>query len=280
MGQHMEHEKHKSCCTWPKIVVASLVLIAGGVVIWQFAPIDEAIDSVLPTFNNTGNGGSNNDDDQDSASSPTAAPTAYERYEFMQCADPNSANCCNGLDNGICDLRVDEVLYATSHNANADFESDYLFAPNHLYKLETSLEAGYRGINVDVCNCGGELVFCHGTCAFGTRDILEVFTNINDFLDNNPSEIIVLPIELNSEVGQAVDLDELYGIMQQVSGFVDKFYHHENRTADWPTLGDLVQSNQVCLSKLVTWNESTNLTQMVLFIAANDCVPLSGSHLR
>jgi hypothetical protein len=240
-----EREKSQSCC-WIKIAAVAVALIVAGILIWQFAPIDDVIDSVIPTFNNTGNGGNSGGIGAGPASSPTPPPTERERFEFMQCLDPQSPGCCNGLDNGFCDLRVDEVMYATSHNANADFESGFLFSPNHQYRLEDSLAAGYRGINLDICNCGGQLQFCHGICSFGTRDVVEVFLGINDFLEENPTEVVVIPIEMNSKVDQPVDIDEFYGLMQQVPGFVDKFYIHPNSTAQWPTLGELVETNKVC----------------------------------
>lgn len=193
-------EKSQSCCTWIKIAAVAVALIVAGILIWQYAPIDDVIDNVIPTFNNTG---SNSDSTGGggigsvSGSSPTPSPTERNRYEFMQCADPQSTGCCNGLDNGFCDLRVDQVMYASSHNANADFESGFLFSPNHQFKLEDSLSAGYRGIALDICNCGGRLQFCHGICSFGTRDVVEVFMGINDFLTENPTEVIILPIEVN-----------------------------------------------------------------------------------
>eukprot|EP00934_Nitzschia_sp_Nitz4_P004191 Nitzschia sp. Nitz4//scaffold347_size17400//13144//14360//NITZ4_008837-RA/size17400-augustus-gene-0.36-mRNA-1//-1//CDS//3329548672//4181//frame0 len=236
-------DSNQSCCTWPKIVFAAIALIAAGIVVWQFAPIDSAIDSILPTFNNTGStpsGSSNNNP----TSAPTVAPTAGERFNFMQCADSTSDDCCNGLDGGFCDLPVSEVLFATSHNANADFESGFFISPNHHYKLESSLEAGYRGINVDFCNCGGDIVLCHGTCSLGTRDVAEVFQAVVNFLEENPSEIIVMPLELNSDVDETVDIDEVYSIFQGVTGLVDQIYVHQNRTDDWPTLGELKTMGQ------------------------------------
>ena len=186
-------EKARSCCTWPKVIIAAVVLIGGGIAVWQLAPIDSAIERVIPTFNNTGSG-SGNSVSNSPVGDPTAAPTDEPEYEFMQCADPFGDDCCNGLDGGFCDLRVNEIMYASSHNANADFETGYLVSPNHNFKLEDSLSAGYRAINVDVCNCGGELVLCHGICTFGLRDIAEVFSGINSFLDENPSEVVIVPM--------------------------------------------------------------------------------------
>ncbi len=281
MGQMDYEEKSQSCCTWFKVGVVGLALIVTGILIWQFAPIDNAINNVLPTFNNTAsqNLGSNASSLGGNATSP---PTSSSFYEFMKCADPSSPDCCNGLDGGFCDMRVNEVLYATSHNANADFESGFFVTPNHQYKLEESLKAGYRGINVDVCNCGGQLQFCHGICNFGTRDVIEVLTGINDFLDENPSEVLILPIEINSGVDQPVDIDEFYGLMLQVPGFVEKFYEHQNATAEWPTLGQLVQSGQVCLSNLVDRAHfffSGMKCSHLYVVAEGHCLPVPGTRV-
>jgi hypothetical protein len=242
MGRVDDDEKSQTCCTWIKIASVFVVLIVIGILIWQFAPIDDAINNVLPTFNNTGTENSTS-----LGGGSTSPPEVQTGYKFMQCADPTSPNCCNGLDNGFCDLRVDEVMFAASHNANADFESGFLFSPSQKYKLEDSLPAGYRVVNVDVCNCDGKLVLCHGICNFGTRDVVEVLSAINDFLDENPSEVMMVPIEMNGEAGGAIDINDLYTLMLQVPGFVDKFYDHANATSAWPTLGELVETGKVCM---------------------------------
>lgn len=57
--------------------------------------------------------------------------------------------------------------------------------------------------------------------------------------------------ELNSEVGQAVDIDEFYGILTQVPGFLDKVYEHPNSTVAWPTLGELVSTDKVGADRLL-----------------------------
>jgi len=241
-----DEEKKKSLVSWLKVLAVFVVLVIGGVLIWKLAPIDRAIEKVLPQLNNSTNITGDGDGDSvvggdDASDTPTAAPN---EFQFQKCADP-STNCCNGLDNGMCDMRVDEVMYATSHNANAATETGFLVSANHELRLEESLPAGYRAINLDVCNCEGTLTLCHGICSFGTRDIVEVLLAINDFLDQNPSETIILPLELNSEVDQAVDIFALYDIMLEVPGFVDKFYVHPDPADPWPTLGTLVETNQV-----------------------------------
>jgi hypothetical protein len=144
-----------------------LVLAVSGVLIWKFAPVDDAINSILPSYNSSttsnggGSGGSSGTGTGDNTglddAIETVIPTEGPTYPFIQCG-ADQTNCCNGLET-ICDLGVNEILYATLHNAMATFEDGFLFGPNHRFQLEGSLEAGYRGLNLDLCNCGGEILF-------------------------------------------------------------------------------------------------------------------------
>jgi hypothetical protein len=63
-------------------------------------------------------------------------------------------------------LRANEVLYATLHNAMATFDDGFIFGPNHQKQLEGAVDVGYRGINLDLCNCGGQTIFWCVTCDF------------------------------------------------------------------------------------------------------------------
>lgn len=75
--------------------------------------------------------------------------------------------------------------------------------------------------------------------------IVKVFTNINTFVDNNPTEILFLIFQMNSGADQPVDLAELYNLMTVVPGFTEKAYKHTNQTADWPTLRELIEGDEV-----------------------------------
>jgi hypothetical protein len=63
--------------------------------------------------------------------------------------------------------------------------------------------------------------------------------NVNTFLDNNPTEVIVFIYQVNSAVDQPVDLNAFYSQMAQVDGLLDKLYVHPGANATWPTLGEL-----------------------------------------
>lgn len=126
-----EEKKKGGCCRCLFIIIVILVVLAGGAVgaligIFGFEKVKSWV----------GLGSTEAD------SSPTAAPTLTPVYEFNQC--PTSGDCCNGLASN-CDLKVDEVLFATLHNAHVD-ETDAF--PNHESPLEEALVAGYRGVMV------------------------------------------------------------------------------------------------------------------------------------
>ena len=88
-------------------------------------------------------------------------------FRFNQCS--NNGSCCNGLSTN-CNLRVDEILFATAHNANHHAG----VASNHEKTLERALTAGFRGLQLDFCKCNGKVKFCHGSC-----NIVSVVANLS-----------------------------------------------------------------------------------------------------
>lgn len=168
----------------------------------------------------------------------TLPPTPTPGYNFMQCDENGTGDCCNGLE-GLCDMRANEIMYATLHNGMATVDDGFIVGANHNSPLEEALEAGYRGLNLDICNCGGEINFCHGICSFAPRDVVEVMQNVNDFLDRNPTEVIIFIYQVNNNVGDRVDLNQFYDQMLLVNGLVDKLYIHPGRGSPWPTLREL-----------------------------------------
>mmetsp|Transcript_9450 Transcript_9450/g.28195 ORF Transcript_9450/g.28195 Transcript_9450/m.28195 type:complete len:403 (+) Transcript_9450:171-1379(+) len=246
---NIRREEKESFCTWPRILVLVVLLIVGGVCVWWFVPWDDTINKVLNNVEgdddneSSGNNGAIGGNGVPNTIIPlreaTLAPSVAPKYDFIQCnPEDTQSNCCNGLE-GLCDLRVNEILYATLHNGMATFEDGFLFGPNHKYQLEGALEAGYRGLNLDICNCGGEVIFCHGICALGPREITDVMRSVNEFLDENPTEVIVFVYQVDNDAGQDVDLNQFYDQLLLVDGFLNKLYVHPGAGVPWPTLGQL-----------------------------------------
>lgn len=231
MSRRSKREEKKSCCTWPRIFLLVVVLAISAFLVWWFEPWKKFPE----TANNLGQSVSDGIDDirPETRKPKTTAPTEAP-FQFIQC-NPDSGDCCNGLE-GLCDLRADEILYATIHNGMSTVDDGFFVGGNHVKSLEDALEAGYRGLNLDICNCNGELVFCHGICSFAPRDIVDVMQNVNTFLDQNPTETVVFIYQVNNEVDEEVDLNQFYDQLLLVDGLVEKLYVHENAGTPWPTL--------------------------------------------
>lgn len=224
-------EEKKSFCTWPKIFLLVAILAIATFLVWWFEPwssykeeIKASGGSLPQTFK--------------PIEITTLPPTETAELKFMQCDENDTGNCCNGLE-GLCDMRANEIMYATLHNGMSTIENGFFYGANHESSLEEALEAGYRGLNLDICNCDGEINFCHGICSFAPRDVIEVMQNVNDFLDRNPTEVIVFIFQVNNNVGDRVDLNQFYDQLLLVNGLVNKLYIHPGRGNAWPTLREL-----------------------------------------
>ena len=240
-----------------------IVVLVIGIVAWQVLSDDNSSRSSNDSSSSGGffgSGGLFGDDDNNTTASPpsfttrpratpapnsglqTDAPTiapTIAPYPFNQCSS-DSAQCCNGVEN-ICDFPVNEVMFGVVHNAMATTDS-FLF-PNHERPMEEALEAGFRGVNLDVCLCNGvSYKLCHGQCGIGEADPTTEFSKIVSFLNQNPNEVIILTIEVNN----GVNLNDFYDqVLSQVDGFQDLLYVHNNATDPWPTMGTLIDNNTV-----------------------------------
>ncbi len=159
---------------------------------------------------------------------------------------------CNGLTN-LCTVQVTDSYFAMVHNAMAAVDNGFAFAANHIDDpIVESLTAGYRGLNLDICNCSGNLEFCHGNdiigCGVGRVDPIQAFTEINEWIIANPNNVIMITLQINEDAGGPISLEMLQTLIQQVpNGFSDRLYDHWPITTEWPTLGQLIEMDQQVL---------------------------------
>ena len=274
-------DSEKTLCNWHKVAVFFIVLAVCFVMIFFLIPIDSIAKSIIPDFDPQNVSGTVLGPLPTLAPSikpiviearPTAQPlpttpvapttetppktpptpvtpstntsisldgvTPTPADENTRC--PSGEKCCNGLVSN-CRLRLNEVMYASLHNAMDTEEGGSIYVQNHLKSLEKAVEAGYRGLNLDVCSCRGRLQFCHGTCDYAYRDPQEVFQNLNDFLNDNESEILILVFEMS--VG-TIALEEFYDIMTKVDGFTDKIYAHKDAAKSWPKMSQMLYNKK------------------------------------
>jgi|EP00979_Chaetoceros_neogracilis_P017450 hypothetical protein len=220
-------ESGGSCCSCTKFLIFVLFLGASVGVVFGFVDIEQ-IENLFSGGSNSGSGGG------DSGDGGNSGGTDEPAFSFMQCPD-NGDPCCNGLQSN-CDLKVNEIMFATVHNAN----HDDILVPNHEAALEGALEVGYRGLMLDVCLCPNEedemeITFCHSICGVGPRDPSEVFSNINQFLTDNPTEVIVINFEMSS--GDPTPA-EIWDVMKTNEGLRQKAYNHDGGA--WPTMSGLL----------------------------------------
>lgn len=154
--------------------------------------------------------------------------------------EDSNERICNGLASN-CYRKVNEIMYASVHNAMAALENQFVVAYNNLYSLESALDKGFRGFLMDSCECTGlGTQMCHSTCAIGYRRPVPVFEGIRDFLQENENEIVILELQIGTDT-----FDDLYDKMLQVENLTSLMYNHPYRTAPWPIINDLIANNTV-----------------------------------
>ena len=85
--------------------------------------------------------------------------------------------------------------------------------------------------------------------------------NVNAFLDENPSEVIIFIYQVNNDVDQQVDLNAFYDKLTQVDGVIDKLYIHDDMDSPWPTLRDLTNPAVNKVNTIII-----NLAVLIVFI--------------
>lgn len=227
--RYAEKETGGGCCSLYKFILFILFLGGSLAAIFGFVDVEQIQDFFTQHLGGSGESGGT-----DSGGGGGSIPVV-EDLPFMRC--PETGECCNGLESN-CDMRVDELLYATVHNAN----HDDILVPNHEAPLEKALEAGYRGLMLDVCKCDDQITFCHSVCGLGPRDATEVFTNINSFLDDNPTELVILNFEMSADDPTP---QEIWNVISPITDFRRKVYNHDG--GQWPTMRELLANNHQVL---------------------------------
>lgn len=243
LEQHKRQGQESGCCSVPKLAVFFIFLGLTFGLVFGLVDLDR-INSIINDGSTDGTGTNSTTNDPENPIVTDDNTSSGEPYEFMQCPSDGS-ECCNGLPSN-CDLRPNQALWATLHNANHDEK----LLSNHEAPLEQALEAGYRGLMLDACLCPNTttgqlgLTFCHSICGIGHRDANEVFTNINTFLTNNPTEIIFINFEISSGSPTPAIIWEY----MKLAGLRQKTYIHGAQ--NYPIMRNLLlQGKQLILMK-------------------------------
>jgi hypothetical protein len=146
------------------------------------------------------------------------------------------ALACNGSAS-LCELNYTEVVSAATHNSFSNPRDGFL-RPNQSNQLFKQLEDGIRGLMLDTHDSrfDDEPQLCHGDCALGKRPLVEALTEIREFLDCNPREVVTIIVEPHIDAQAHIRPFE-------ASGLAELAYQHDAE-AGWPTLQEMIDRNQ------------------------------------
>ncbi len=170
-----------------------------------------------------------------------------------------AATGCNGHVE-LCDKRVDEVVFAGSHNSMSSTDLGWELAMQ-TGDIVTQLDTGIRALLIDALyweksgaieggdNAAASSVIeaalsedepkpgtwlCHGFCALGATDLTGGLTDIALWLESNPREVLLIVVQ--DEISPE-DLTAAF----ETSGLRDMAFLHQAGTP-FPTLGELIDS--------------------------------------
>lgn len=148
---------------------------------------------------------------------------------------PIAIDACNGHPE-LCDRRLDEVAFATTHNAMSSTE-DGFSPPNQRYRLWRQLEEGVRGFMLDVHpGDDGTPLLCHGFCALGQRPLVDGLRDLRVFLECHPTEVIAIIFEAHVPEAPIATAFEESGLVRLV--------RPQPPGAAWPTLRELIAADE------------------------------------
>ena len=150
----------------------------------------------------------------------------------------SSQQACNGYTE-LCNRSFSDIAYATTHNS---FSVGNSIAANQDYDIPTQLKDGIRGFMLEAnfpANSTTEIDLCHEECALLDHGSANAtLTQISNWLDNNPNEVITILWE-NAGKASAATFNNLY----TQSGFI-KYAHYQVVGQPWPTLSEMIASGK------------------------------------
>ena len=162
---------------------------------------------------------------------------------------PEVVGPCNGSEE-LCDRSFDQVAFATTHNSMSNQDDDWV-TPNQKHDIVRQLQDGVRAFMLDLHNWEGQVMLCHFMCVAGStllgmKPLDTALSEIKQFLDDNPGEVLAIIFESYVDAG---DVEAVF----EAAGFSGRLYSHR-RGQQWPTLGRLIASGR----RLVVFTDDEN----------------------
>ena len=141
---------------------------------------------------------------------------------------------CNGSFQ-LCDKKYNEVAFLTTHNAFNSSEDNFQF-PNQTYNILNQLNAGVRGLMIDVYDNNGTPMVYHSFSILGSIPLQDIFNDIKSFLDLNTNEIVTLILECY------IDANSIENVLQQ--SLLNNYLYSKDSQSNWATLDEMINSNK------------------------------------
>ena len=160
-----------------------------------------------------------------------------------------TARPCNGHPD-LCSRTLDRVVLPGTHNSMSAAELGWNL-PNQTYAIPGQLERGARAFLIDTyygrpaatdsgieevpeaegAETGLNIYLCHASCGGGASELVEVFGQVDEFLDAHPREVLVF---INEDY---VVPDDFASAVEE-SGLIDHVYGEQ--LDRWPTLAEMI----------------------------------------
>lgn len=190
---------------------------------------------------------------------PTGTPTpatspASPASTSHSTPTPTGARSCNG-DPSLCSRRYSDVTFIGAHNSYSNGTS---LSSDQTLPVETQLRDGIRllqgqghryesliGDDNDPAN-PSRIHLCHTSCLLLDGGTLESYlSRVKAWLDNAANRNEVLTLLFTNPEGQ--NITQWDAAVRSIPGLADVAYippHARMRRGDWPTLGDMIESNK------------------------------------
>ncbi|KAK7044569.1 PLC-like phosphodiesterase [Favolaschia claudopus] len=153
------------------------------------------------------------------------------------------ADVCNG-DARLCGRSYGNVTFAGSHDRKLALTHLLVLARDQEVDITKQLDLGIRLLQAQSHVKDGQLHFCHTSCAlFDGGLVVDYLKTVKTFLDANPNEVLTL-IFTNPENQSP---SKVWKPLFDEAGISDLAFVPPSipvKQADWPTLGDMIDSGK------------------------------------
>jgi phosphatidylinositol-specific phospholipase C-like protein len=180
-------------------------------------------------------------------SSRASAADAPVCDEILLCAQPvdvfQAPRPCNGHA-AFCDRPYNKLVFPATHNSYSVLKEGFSeWVANQREGIARQLRDGIRVLLLDVHEGDGSVQLCHGPCWLGSRSHRDALTEIRNFLEENPREVLTL---LYEDYVPATEIETDF-----LRSGLDAYVYTHPQGEGWPTLGEMIETG----ARLVVMSE-------------------------